>query len=159
MLGEVVGYLGNPGVWLSFLTLSLLEIVLGIDNVIFVAIVANRLPEPARTAARSMGIVLAFFMRVAFLATVVWLVALRKPIHNFGGFELTWHDLILAGGGLFLLYKPSSRLVPSCAAKPCKSGRPRRLRSGSSSFRSCYWISFSRSIRSSRRLVCHGNCR
>jgi predicted tellurium resistance membrane protein TerC len=105
MLEHVAGYLDNPGVWLSFLTLSLLEIVLGIDNVIFVAIVANRLPEPARTAARSMGIVLAFFMRVAFLATIVWLVALRKPIHNFDGFELTWHDLILAGGGLFLLYK------------------------------------------------------
>ncbi|MFZ1990536.1 MAG: TerC family protein [Alphaproteobacteria bacterium] len=105
MVEEVLQYLHHPGVWLSFLTLSLLEIVLGIDNVIFVAIVANRLPEPARTAARSLGIILAFFMRVAFLVTIVWLVALRRTIYNFGGFELSWRDLILAGGGLFLLYK------------------------------------------------------
>ena len=105
MHGHFLHHLQHPGIWLSFLTLSLLEIVLGIDNVIFVAIVANRLPEPARTAARSLGIILAFFMRVAFLVTIVWLVALRRTIYNFDGFELSWRDLILAGGGLFLLYK------------------------------------------------------
>lgn len=105
MLEEALQYLHHPDVWLSFLTLSLLEVVLGIDNVIFVAIVANRLPEPARTAARSIGLILALFMRVAFLVTIVWLVALQRTIYNFGGFELSWRDLILAGGGLFLLYK------------------------------------------------------
>jgi predicted tellurium resistance membrane protein TerC len=102
---EIIAYLSDPGVWISFLTLSLLEIVLGIDNVIFIAIVANRLGEPARARARALGLLLAFFMRVAFLVSIVWLVGKTHPIYSYRGFHLSWRDVILGLGGLFLLYK------------------------------------------------------
>jgi len=105
MFEGVVSYLSDPGIWVSFITLSLLEIVLGIDNVIFISIVANRLSEPARTRARGLGLLLALFMRVAFLASVLALVGMNRPIYSYEGFQLTWRDLILGAGGLFLLYK------------------------------------------------------
>ncbi len=102
----VIHYLNDPGVWFSFLTLSLLEIVLGIDNVIFVSIVANRLEKDKRAKARFVGLMLALIMRIAFLATIVWITTtLTRPIFYFSGYGFSWRDIILFGGGAFLIVK------------------------------------------------------
>ncbi len=107
----------NPDTWISFLTLSVLEIVLGIDNVIFLAIVANRLDEPQRGPARFVGLILALVIRIAFLWSVLLLVGMSDPVFDVGSLmppsapawlrelQLSWRDLILLAGGLFLVYK------------------------------------------------------
>jgi len=105
MFLEIVDYLSRADVWIAFLTLSLLEIVLGIDNVIFISIAANKLSEKARGKARALGLFLALIMRVAVLWTIVVLVRKTAPIFSFGDFNVSWRDLVLCGGGLFLLYK------------------------------------------------------
>jgi predicted tellurium resistance membrane protein TerC len=86
-------------------TLSLLEIVLGIDNVIFISIVANRLSGEARMRARFIGLALALIMRVFFLATIVWLTGMVATVYTFRDIDLSWRDIILISGGLFLLIK------------------------------------------------------
>src|SRR5687767_4147036 len=89
----------------SLLTLTFLEIVLGIDNIIFISITAARLPEHQQKKARSMGIILALVVRIALLFGVSWIIGLKQPFLNFGDFGLSFRDLILIVGGLFLLGK------------------------------------------------------
>jgi len=102
----VIDYVHDPNVWISFLTLSLLEIVLGIDNVIFVSIVANRLSRERRAKARFIGLMLALLMRIAFLVTIVWITRrLTSPIFYFLNRGFSWRDIILFGGGAFLILK------------------------------------------------------
>jgi predicted tellurium resistance membrane protein TerC len=95
----------DPGFWASLVTLSALEIVLGVDNVVFISLVAMKLPKAQRFRARLIGLCGALVMRVAFLASVVWLARLKMPFAYIGTFGLSWHDVILGGGGAFLLYK------------------------------------------------------
>ena len=97
--------LTDPAAWASLLTLTALEIVLGIDNVIFLSIVSARLPEHQQAKARRIGLVLALLMRIALLASITWIIGLTQPAFTVFGFEATWRDLVLAGGGLFLLVK------------------------------------------------------
>ena len=98
-------WIANPEVWASLLTLTLLEIVLGIDNVIFISIVANKLKTPQNDQARFVGLAAALGMRIVLLASIVWIIGLTAPILTIGEFQLSWRDLILIGGGLFLLVK------------------------------------------------------
>ena len=98
-------WLSDPGIWLSLLTLTALEIVLGIDNLVFIAILAGRVPSTKRDRVRRMGLVLALLMRLALLASIVWIIGLTKPLFALFGHAFSWRDLILVGGGLFLLYK------------------------------------------------------
>ena len=100
----------DPQIWASLLTLTILEIVLGIDNLIFISIVAGRLPAHQQARARSVGLSLALFMRLALLASISWLVGLTATIFSVGGHGFSWRDLILAGGGLFLLYKGTKEI-------------------------------------------------
>ena len=100
----------EPHVWISLVTLTALEIVLGIDNLIFVAIVANRAPEGQRVRARRLGLGLALGMRLALLASLSWLVGLTEPVAAVWGHAFSWRDLILIAGGLFLLYKGTSEI-------------------------------------------------
>ena len=100
----------DPQIWASLLTLTILEIVLGIDNLIFISIVAGRLPGHLQARARSVGLSLALFMRLALLASISWLVGLTATIFSVGGHGFSWRDLILAGGGLFLLYKGTKEI-------------------------------------------------
>ena len=95
----------DPQVWVSLLTLTILEIVLGIDNLIFVAILANRLPPDQQVRARQLGLALALGMRLALLASLSWLVGLTAPVFEAGGRAFSWRDLVLISGGLFLAYK------------------------------------------------------
>ena len=103
-------WLLDPQIWASLVTLTILEIVLGIDNLIFISIVAGRLPAHQQARARSVGLSLALFMRLALLASISWLVGLTATIFSVGGHGFSWRDLILAGGGLFLLYKGTKEI-------------------------------------------------
>ena len=97
--------LTDPNAWAALLTLTALEIVLGVDNVIFLSIAAARLAPERRTAARRVGISLALAMRIALLTGIVWIVSLSTPVVTLWGLALSWRDLIFAAGGLFLLTK------------------------------------------------------
>lgn len=100
-----VEFLASPEIWMSFLTLSLLEIVLGIDNLVFLSVVTERLPAAQAKKARRIGLAGALLMRIALLFAISWIIGLTRPILTISEFTLSWRDLILGAGGLFLLYK------------------------------------------------------
>lgn len=91
--------------WISLLTLTLMEIVLGIDNVIFISIVAGKLPNEQQKRARGIGLFLALFIRVMLLLTISWIIGLTEPVITVMGNEISWRDIILIAGGLFLIGK------------------------------------------------------
>ena len=95
----------TPEVFLSLATLTFLEIVLGIDNVIFVALMAGRLPESQRGKARALGLGLALIFRVLMLFGLVWLAHLEEPVFSLADYDVSWRDIILMAGGLFLIGK------------------------------------------------------
>ena len=97
--------LTDPHAWISLATLSVLEIVLGIDNIIFLSIVSARLPESQQATARRIGLGLALLARIVLLFSLTWLIGLTQPIFAIGDFEVSWRDIVLAGGGLLLLVK------------------------------------------------------
>ena len=98
-------WISNPEIWLSLVTLSALEIVLGIDNLVFIAILTGRLPEHQRALGRKVGLSLALVTRLMLLATLAWIVGLTQPLFEIAGKGFSWRDVILIAGGLFLLYK------------------------------------------------------
>ena len=95
----------DPHAWASLLTLTVLEIVLGIDNIIFISIVAGRLPPEQQAKARTIGLMLALVMRIILLSLIFWIAHLTAPLFAVFGNEISWRDIILIGGGLFLLVK------------------------------------------------------
>jgi predicted tellurium resistance membrane protein TerC len=97
--------LADPQVWLSFLTLVVLEIVLGIDNIIFLSVLVERLPKIQRGSARILGLGFAMFTRIALLFSITWLATLRNPLFRALGTDVSGRDLILFAGGLFLIVK------------------------------------------------------
>ena len=96
--------------WAALLTLTVLEIVLGIDNIIFIAIVAGKLPAGQRERARRTGLFLAMFIRIALLLSIVWVMSLTRPFMTLFGVELSGRSMILAGGGLFLIFKSTREI-------------------------------------------------
>lgn len=100
----------NIEIWASLLTLSVLEIVLGIDNIIFISIMAGKLPPHQRAKARQIGLALALITRILLLSTIAWIAGLKEPFMTIYGFGLSWRDLILFGGGLFLVYKGTNEI-------------------------------------------------
>jgi CBS domain containing-hemolysin-like protein len=103
-------WISDPTAWLGLATLIALEIVLGIDTLIVVAIVADKLPARQRDQARIIGLSLALFMRLALLASISWLTSLTQPLVTLSGFGLSGRDIILMAGGLFLLFKATTEL-------------------------------------------------
>ena len=101
----MVEFLSDPQVWASLLTLTALEIVLGIDNLIFLSIVSGRLPRHQQALARRLGLALALLGRVALLFSLTWIIGLTEPVLSLADFDLSWRDIVLLGGGLFLLVK------------------------------------------------------
>ncbi len=91
--------------WIAVLTLTFMEIVLGIDNIIFISMIASKLPEHLQKRARLGGLSAAMVMRILLLLSITWLVGLTQPVISLGSFELSWRDIILASGGIFLLIK------------------------------------------------------
>ena len=106
----MIELLSDPSIWLGFFTLVSLEIILGIDNLVFIAILANKLPPHQRNKARNVGLSLALIMRLGLLFIMSWLVTLTEPVVNYGGFALSIRDLILVVGGVFLLFKATLEL-------------------------------------------------
>ncbi|MGE5640009.1 MAG: TerC family protein [Clostridia bacterium] len=102
--------LADPQAWLAFLTLTALELVLGIDNVIFISILVDKLPAARQSFARKLGLFLAMFMRIALLLVLSWLVGLTAPLFTVLAQEISGRDLILIAGGLFLLYKSTGEI-------------------------------------------------
>lgn len=98
-------WLSDPSIWASLATLTALEIVLGIDNLVFLSIVTEKLPEAQRPLARRIGLGLALGMRIALLSVVVWIAGLVAPVFSVGDHDVSWRDIILLGGGLFLIAK------------------------------------------------------
>jgi len=98
-------WLTQPETWISLLTLTVLEIVLGIDNIVFISIMAEKVPENQRKKARQTGLSLAMFTRIGLLLSLSWLIGLTKPLFEIGGVEFSGRDIIMLLGGLFLLAK------------------------------------------------------
>jgi predicted tellurium resistance membrane protein TerC len=103
-------WLSDPQIWISLLTLSALEIVLGIDNLVFLAILADRLPEAQRPLARKLGLGFALITRLALLGSLAWIVGLTEPVFAVFGQPVSWRDIILIGGGVFLLAKATHEI-------------------------------------------------
>ncbi|WP_081604750.1 TerC family protein [Micavibrio aeruginosavorus] len=113
----IVQMLSSPAVWLSFATLALLEVVLGIDNIIFLSIITDKLPKHQQPLARKIGLGLALLMRIILLSMVAWIATLTTPVFTFfAGPEgldphtVSWRDMIMLGGGLFLLWKGTGEI-------------------------------------------------
>ena len=103
----------DPGIWISLLTLTFLEIVLGVDNIIFISIISNKLPQKMQARARNIGLLLAMAFRTGLLLTISWIISLTEPVFTLpfspeegkDVLDLSWKDLILIAGGLFLIVK------------------------------------------------------
>ena len=119
----LVTLFADPAVWAALITLVVMEVVLGIDNLIFISILSNKLPEAQRQKARKIGIGLALIMRLGLLSTIAWLVGLTEPVFDLGiqgsagphgdptfETEFSWRDIILIAGGLFLVWKATAEI-------------------------------------------------
>ena len=102
--------LTSPEAWAALLTLTALEIVLGIDNVIFLSVIVSRIPEPQASRARKIGLLLALVFRILLLSILVWLIGLTEPVITIKKISLSWRDIILIAGGLFLIAKATHEI-------------------------------------------------
>jgi predicted tellurium resistance membrane protein TerC len=131
IMTEISALLSDPAAWAALVTLVVMEVVLGIDNLIFISILSNKLPEATRQKARRIGIALALIMRLALLSMIAWIVGLTAPVFDLGlvgpigshgepSFEtqFSWRDLILIAGGLFLLWKATKEIHHSMDPVP-----------------------------------------
>lgn len=103
-------WLANPEAWIALLTLTALEIVLGIDNIIFISILVGRLPQHQRSRGRVLGLGLAMFTRILLLLSLTWVMKLTEPFFTVAAQDISGRDLILIGGGLFLLWKSTMEI-------------------------------------------------
>jgi len=131
----------DPSIWIGLLTLVVLEIVLGIDNLVFIAILADKLPPQQRDKARVVGLSLALITRLLLLMLISWLVTLTKPLFSIGILTFSGRDLILLFGGIFLLYKAVMELHEKLeGALPVKEEAPASAKSGWWSPRLLFWM-------------------
>ena len=107
----------SPAAWIALATLVVMEVVLGIDNLIFISILTNKLPEHQRPKARRLGIGMALIMRLGLLSTVAYIVQLTEPVFDMFGQAFSWKDMILIAGGLFLVWKATTEIHHSMDVK------------------------------------------
>ncbi|KAA0701083.1 TerC family protein [Neorhizobium sp. P12A] len=107
---DILSLIQDPSAWIALVTLVVMEVVLGIDNLIFISILTNKLPPEQRERARRVGISLALIMRLALLGTVAWIVRLTEPVFDIAGHGFSWKDVILIAGGLFLVWKATKEI-------------------------------------------------
>ena len=100
----------SPAAWAALLTLIVLEVVLGVDNLIFISLLSNRLPERSRARTRTIGLIAALGLRLVLLSTIAFLTRLTRPVFTVMHNEFSWRDLILIGGGLFLVWKATTEI-------------------------------------------------
>jgi predicted tellurium resistance membrane protein TerC len=110
MFESITPLLSDPAAWAALVTLIVMEVVLGIDNLIFISILSNKLPEHQRSRVRRIGISLALIMRLALLSMIAWIVGLTAPVFTVMGNEFSWKDIILIAGGLFLVWKATKEI-------------------------------------------------
>ena len=103
-------WITDPQIWIALVTLTALEIVLGIDNIVFISVMTSRLPVAQQARARTIGLALAMGMRIALLLMIAWIIGLTQPLFTLLGMEFSGRDLILIGGGLFLLAKATTEI-------------------------------------------------
>jgi predicted tellurium resistance membrane protein TerC len=113
-----MSWIFDPEVWIALFTLTALEIVLGIDNIVFISILAGKLPAEQQTRARRVGLLLAMLMRIALLTTIAWIVRLIQPLFEVFGHAFSGKDLILIGGGLFLIAKSTREIHDKLEGEP-----------------------------------------
>jgi predicted tellurium resistance membrane protein TerC len=109
-MDSITALLTDPSAWIALLTLIVMEVVLGVDNLIFIAILSNRLPEAHRGRTRTLGIALALIMRLGLLSMIAFIVSLTRPVLTIFSVELSWRDMILIAGGLFLIWKSTREI-------------------------------------------------
>ena len=110
MTASMLDLVFNASAWASLLTLTVMEIVLGIDNLVFISVLTSRLPTDAARKARALGLSMALVFRVLLLITLSWLIGLTEPVFTLFDHGFSWRDLILLAGGLFLLYKATHEI-------------------------------------------------
>jgi len=127
-MDNLLALVGDPSAWAALVALIAMEVVLGIDNLIFIAILTNRVPENQRETARRVGLAGALLLRLALLATIAIIVKLTTPVFSILGKGFSWRDLILIAGGLFLVWKATKeihhRVDPDSGDDMFASGRP-----------------------------------
>ena len=109
----MLALLSDPQIWIAFATLTLLELVLGIDNIIFISILVDKLPKAQQEMARRIGLFMAMFMRIGLLFVLSWIVGLTEPLISAFGLTISGRDLILILGGLFLIWKSTGEIHQS----------------------------------------------
>ena len=109
--------------WIALVTLTVLEIVLGIDNIVFIAVLTQKLPKERQAAARRLGIGFALITRLLLLLTIAWVIGLTAPIFEIFGHPVSWRDIILVGGGAFLIYKATHEIHGSLEGEEDEGGR------------------------------------
>lgn len=116
-----MAWLADPQAWIALLTLTALEIVLGVDNIIFITVLVSRLPEKQRNRARILGLSMAMGMRILLLLSITWVMTLNRPLFSVWAHAFSGRDLILIGGGLFLLVKSTLEIHASLEGGEAKS--------------------------------------
>jgi predicted tellurium resistance membrane protein TerC len=111
----------SPEAWAALLTLTALEIVLGIDNVIFLSVIVSRIPQAQARRARQIGLALALVFRILLLSLLVWLIGLTQAVLTVSGMALSWRDIVLIGGGLFLIGKATHEIHAEVEARETES--------------------------------------
>lgn len=118
MIEGLTALLNEPAAWAALATLIAMEVVLGIDNLIFISILSNKLAEKYRAKARRIGISLALGLRLVLLASIAWIVQLTQPVFSMFGQSFSWRDMILIAGGLFLVWKATKEIHHSIDPRP-----------------------------------------
>ncbi len=113
----MIELLTSPEAWAALVTLTVLEVILGIDNVIFISVLVSRIPEPQATRARQIGLALALIFRIALLSVLYWIIGLTKPVFTAYGNAFSWRDIILIGGGAFLIAKATHEIHSEVEAR------------------------------------------
>jgi len=114
-MNALIDLAASPAAWAALLTLIVMEVVLGIDNLIFISILTNKLPETHRARTRTIGIALALVLRLALLSTIAFLVSLTRPVLSLAAFDFSWRDIILIAGGVFLIWKSTREIHENMA--------------------------------------------
>lgn len=118
MIDGLTALAADPAAWVALATLVVMEVVLGIDNLIFISVLSNKLPEAQRVNARRVGLGLALGLRLLLLASIAWIVQLTQPVFTAFGHGFSWRDMILVAGGLFLVWKATKEIHHTIDDRP-----------------------------------------